>query len=341
MRAQKSNPRNWYLPIILFATGIGIGYLPSQHLSPSPFQNDDMSRSGGYEFVNPLLSCDISEDNPYRDYKPFRQQLQSTIDKLIAKGAITRGSIYFRDMNHGYWTGVNEDDAFIPASLMKVPLMIAYLKESEGDRSLLQKRLFLPNETDGNTEEIFKPSTPLSLGSSYSIQQLVSAMIEQSDNNAAAALNKAVATNTIDDVYGEFGVPVPVDENTPAATPKTYMRFFRILYNASYLWRGDSKTALEMLAQTNFKDGLVAGMPVDILISHKFGERTVNTLNTSSGQTSVTTKQLHDCGIVYYPRSPYGICIMTEGTDFVQMKKAIAQLSNVAYTAVQNGLLQK
>jgi beta-lactamase class A len=149
-----------------------------------------------------------------------------------------------------------------------------------------------------------------------------------------------VSKKTFADVFSQFDVPADTDTDSDTLSPKTFMRFFRILYNASYLWRGNSQRALEMLSNTEFKDGLAAGVPSGTTVAHKFGERTVNILNAQTQKSTVQKSELHDCGIVYYPESPYGICVMTEGSDFSHMKSAIADISRITYDAVKKGTLR-
>jgi hypothetical protein len=60
----------------------------------------------------------------------------------------------------------------------------------------------------------------------------------------------------------------------------------------------------------------------NIPVAHKFGERT----GFAGG-----VKQLHDCGIVYYPKNPYLLCIMTRGTDFTKLESTIAAVSKMVY----------
>jgi len=115
------------------------------------------------------------------------------------------------------------------------------------------------------------------------------------------------------------------------------MVIFRILYNATYVGRTRAQTTLQLLSQTDFNGGIVAGVG-STTVSHKFGERSVYAQDASGAQT-LQKRELHDCGIVYYPGSPYGLCIMTEGADFAQMEGAIADISTLVYGDVKGGLL--
>ncbi len=318
--------------------GVGIGFGAAKLAAPAYPTGESATREGGFAFVNPLLSCDIAEDIEYPGFSALKSNLTRTVQSLIAAGDAKRISVYFRAMDSGAWTGVNQDDTFAPASLMKVPMLIAYLQSSETDPTLLSKSLFVPSASDQNAEETITSKNALALGQSYSIDKLLSAMIQSSDNNAASALNQAVATTSINSTYEQFDIP-SASETNETMSPKIYMRIFRILYNASYLWRAKSQTALQLLSQTEFNQGIVAGVPAGTVVAHKFGERTIET-GASTATATVEKRELHDCGIVYYAGSPYGICVMTEGTNFTDLETVIAKISAVTYNAVNQGILK-
>ena len=63
-----------------------------------------------------------------------------------------------------------------------------------------------------------------------------------------------------------------------------------------------SEKALRFLSQAAFRDGIISGVPQDIDVVAKYGERVLDGL--SSGQFT-GMKQLHEVGIVYHPRHPY------------------------------------
>jgi beta-lactamase class A len=107
---------------------------------------------------------------------------------------------------------------------------------------------------------------------------------------------------------------------------KTYSSFFRILYNGTYLSQDNSERLLTVLSRSAFSQGLSAGLPQDITVAHKFGEA-----DSPDG-----TKQLHDCGIVYKPRQPYLICVMTKGNNFPALAKVIGHISETVYNILKN-----
>ncbi len=46
---------------------------------------------------------------------------------------------------------------------------------------------------------------------------------------------------------------------------------------------------------------------------------------------TVTNVEAHDCGIVYYPDSPYLLCVMTRGKDTGQLESIIGKISQITY----------
>lgn len=161
-------------------------------------------------------------------------------------------------------------------------------------------------------------------------------MIMYSDNNAMELLINTIDKNSLQalykKIYDVFGINYS-DQNEEFITAKSYSYFFRILYNATYLNRQNSEYALQLLSKSDFKDGLVAGLPTNIVVAHKFGERA---LLTPKGEVSV--RELHDCGIVYYPLNPYVICVMTKGKEFKDLSRIIKDISAAVYEDVRSSL---
>ena len=105
---------------------------------------------------------------------------------------------------------------------------------------------------------------------------------------------------------------------------KEYSSFFRVLYNSSYINKESSEFALELLAESKFTEGIKSGVPKNIVVSHKFGEQ----INKNS------LLQLHDCGIVYAPKKPYILCVMTRGNNFDELADIIKNISKITYDSV-------
>lgn len=201
--------------------------------------------------------------------------------------------------------------------------MMSVLKTAEDDPTFLKKEL--PHKgPDENEGKLIQSNQHMKIGASYTIEELVVWMIKYSDNNAKSLLLDSFNINILEEIFKEVGVEEPTIERTDNfITVKNYAGFFRILFNASLLNKTSSEKALLILSDLEFKDGLVAGVPGNITVAHKFGERTL------SGSI-----QLHDCGIIYYPKQPYLLCVMTRGKDVSALIKVIADISKLVYQEV-------
>ncbi len=278
-------------------------------------------RQGGYTLINPLLECNLTDVAEKGELKELEEGLVNLIGDLKDEGLVSDVSLYFRDLNNGPTFGINEKDKFAPASLLKIPVMMAYYHLAESGKVSLASTSAIPSDDDYNSWETFTSKNYLQKGKEYSLNTLIRAMIVSSDNNAMAVLMSNLGNEDADKVYKDLGVRVPGNKDTnDFMSVKEYASFFRILYNASYLTKDDSEKALKLLTETEFNSGLAGGLPKEVKVAHKFGERV-------SGEI----RQLHDCGIIYLTDRPYLLCVMTKGKDFAKLQETLQRISSYTY----------
>lgn len=285
------------------------------------------TREGRYAFINPLLECETADDTiGDRALRPFKENVRKLIDDEINDKKVVFMSVYFRDLNNGPWFGVNEGERFYPASLMKVPYVMALLKQAESDKKLLKRKIKYKGGFDFNANDIFKPAVSVQPEEFYTVEELIYMLLVYSDNNTIPLLNHFIDDKVLHEVFRDLSIDYPVNRLEDYMSVATYATFFRILFNSSYLNREMSERALRYLSKTTFQNGLVAGVPKNIPVAHKFGEQTI------------TNKlyQLHDCGIVYYPNSPYLLCIMGKGENIENLATAIGNVSRAVFEGVNN-----
>ena len=210
--------------------------------------------------------------------------------------------------------------------MLKVPLMIAVLKKAESSPGLLKRSISFNGDKDYNTIQNFKPEQTLSPGGSYTIDELLYRMIVYSDNNASALIEDNFGVSIMNDLYKTAGLEKPLPDITKnVLSVQEYSRFFQVLFNASYLNTEMSEKALGYLAESHFEFGLLRAIPPRVMVAHKFGEY---------ADEEEHSKQLHDCGIVYYPDHPYLLCVMTKGSPFGDTFKTIREISAAVYQAI-------
>lgn len=313
------------LAVLFTAIGILIGYklLPNETKiiqSPKTFQSD---------LISPVIGFDLEIEKPDPKISLLEKDLNDFINNQISETDKESASLFFRELSYGGSSfGINSNQTFAPASLFKIPLMMAYFKEAESDPEILSKKILYSVETGLNQHEFFTARKYIQPGNEYTVQELIEYMIIYSDNEATSLLKNNLGDKISNRAYEDLGINVP--ENQPEAefiTVRAYASFFRILYSSTYLDEEYSAKALEILNQADFKIALRKPIPDEIRVAHKFGER---------GNMQNGIKQLHDCGIVYFPKHPYSLCIMTRGTDYQKQAELISEISRMVYERMKS-----
>lgn len=317
--------------LVVFGAGYGLCWLVDRAVERamsaderaavlgSTLRDDDTS----YAFTKPLLFCGVNAAEEAPELEDLKDDLVAVIAQGEAESGVSAMSVYFRNLDSGAWFATNDTMSFAPASLMKVPILMAYLKQAETDVDLLGRSITVKSidDTSGYVQEIV-PSRSVKVGETYTVEELLRYMVVYSDNGAMVLLENYLNADVLIELLDDIDVPPPGTDY--AISPRQYSRFFRLLYNGTYLSRDHSEYALKLLSQAEFADGLVAGVPADTSVAHKFGESSALLNDGTLG------KELHDCGIVYAP-SPYALCVMSIGTDFDGLSQTIAKVSETVW----------
>ena len=281
-----------------------------------------------YPLTSRSIDCVTSDINTERMHA-LDNKLDETSELYVQEGKATRVSVFVRDLVTQQWAASQENELYGPASLMKVPLMIAYYKISELDPSILSvpiQYVQSSSTTNYDNTQDFVPTNQLVSGKTYTVADLIDHMIVNSDNNATNILIDHVNPDILNQSFLDLGIKIPTASgSTDFVTVKSYAAIMRSLYNSAYLNHDDSEKALELMSQTDFK-GIAAPLPSGITVAHKFGER-----EEDSPSGAPVIRQLHDCGIVYKQPEPYILCIMTEGSDFSQLNDILSSISLTVY----------
>ena len=139
-----------YILILLLGTfffGVGAGYSFGVNNGKKNLKGElgiihpIRENASSYTFINPLLAYIIPSADQQDDFKLLKNKISSFVDAEKKRGTISDAAVFFSDLNHGRWIGVNENEKYTPASMLKVVIMVAYYKEAEKDKDLLQKKL--------------------------------------------------------------------------------------------------------------------------------------------------------------------------------------------------------
>ena len=277
-----------------------------------------------YKLIKPLAFVEFTKEDTL--LKQIKTSILNYIEEKKQEGIITAASAYLRNLNRHQDVRINPTEVYFPGSLMKIPILITYLKEAEKNPELLQHQILFSRSYGNLPVQNIKVKT-IQLGQSYRISELLEYMIVFSDNNATAVLNENIEFDKIVKVFRHLQLPLPdIKQVEYGLTLKDYSRFFRVLFNATYLSWEMSEYALELLVRCNYKNGLIKYIDPHVKVAHKFGER------NSDG-----TQQMHEVGIVYLEKKPYLIGIFTKGSSIPQLEEVIANISKIAFDGMKNG----
>ncbi len=279
-----------------------------------------------FSLLNPRRRCEKDEPPKKQEYDLLIKTLNWRIDEWKRNGDATHVTVYFRDLQNGPIFGINEQEHFAPASLLKVPILIALLKYAEEHPQVLQENISL-GDTIPEGQNEFDPEKTLEPKKIYSVEEVLRRMIVYSDNSSKELLRnyiEGISPGIIEQTFIDLGISLKNTDDSQFIVVKSYASLFRSLFNASYLNREMSQKALSLLSITEFEDGIVTGIPKNVPVAHKFGF-----LDIAENQ-----RQLHDCGIVYDPQTPYLLCVMTRGKDAPTLISIISKISESVYAEV-------
>lgn len=252
-------------------------------------------------------------------------------------GSVYEASFYYRDLDNGPWVGINLEEKYIGASLLKLGEVIGVYKlfEDYSDKSIYNKE-YVYNGDGVGVDSLDRELPPLIVGGEYSISDLAYRSLAYSDNFSTQLISKTLSgfpqeyrVNVGKDIQGLTSLELL--ETGARVSPKQYMSLFRILYNASFLSRRSSEEILEIMSQATFHDGISSGSSSKAVISHKFG-----IYKDFIEEDGSKVGYLHDCGIVYHPKKVYGICVMTKGSNIETQAKLIQDIAKSTSAYVES-----
>lgn len=272
-----------------------------------------------FKYISPIISIDPVKESEY--FSGVKQNIQSYIDEQKSKGSLYSASVYIKEFTSGNWATINSRESYNPGSLLKVGVLITYLRMAEIDRDLLKKEVVYHGQKGFIFPlEYYKGDTVVE-GHKYKILELLNYMIEQSDNRATVFLEDHMDTTIFKKEFSDLGITEPrFNDPSYSLNVKEYSSMFKALYNAGYLRKTASENALAMLARSNFRNGLLRELPANLEVAHKFGE---------SG--NMETHELHESGIVYLRNNPYMITVMTKGKNWEKLSESVGHISKIVF----------
>jgi beta-lactamase class A len=164
-------------------------------------------RSGEGRYTNPLLECDVAQGAINATKINFHGELAKFVGGINGSIGVSDVAVYFRDLNNGPAFGVKQDDLFIPASLLKVPVMMAYFKAAEKTPEILSTNVSVPTDIlSVDIPQLEPPEKRIEVGKQYSVEELITRMIVYSDNQSLISLFEKMPGEELMNLYKLLGV---------------------------------------------------------------------------------------------------------------------------------------
>ena len=273
----------------------------------------------GYKYISPIISAEPATESV--KYAQLKSELTDFIEKEKASGQVSSVSVYMKDFTGGDWLTIDPNEQYYPGSLLKVGVLMTYLRMAEKNHNLMNTEVtYHVNKGFVFPVEHYKAKTAEE-DHKYKIRELIDYMIKYSDNGATVFLENIMDTTIFKNEFADLGITEPrFNDPNYMLNVKEYSNIFKALYSAGYLKRRASDSALSLLTQTVFLEGLVKELPANVTVAHKFGE---------AGNEQI--HELHECGIVYLDNNPYMITVMSRGTDWNRLSGILGHISKMVY----------
>jgi beta-lactamase class A len=225
------------------------------------------------------------------DVGAFATNLRGYLD---AQGPGSFG-VYLQDVRTGSTVGVGDTGVLEAASVIKVPEALYLLHQVDRGQVSLDDQVDLhPEDFMSGTGSLYGTARP---GDRYSYQQLLSVLIQQSDNTAWRALQRVLGISQIDAYAASLGAGDCV-QRIDACSPRSAGRLLAQLAAGKILSGTSTRLLLNLLETTMYNDRIPYYLG-GTTVAHKVG------MDPGNGVAN-------DCGVVFQSGGdPVVVCVFT------------------------------
>lgn len=278
-------------------------------------------RLKGYKYIKPLL--DGEPECESNNLFSLKEEITTYIESIKTKGSMNYCSVFFKNLSNSEWMVINPSQGYHPGSLIKVAVLLTYLRMAETNQDILNTQVEYTKDNTKYPDVNYKSDTII-LGNRYKVRDLLYFMIANSDNRSTVVLENYMDLGTFKRTFSDLGLQeLSFSDTSYRINAKLYTNFFSVIYNSGLVSTKSSEYAASMLTESTFRDGIVKLLPPELKVAHKFGE-------WGNG----SEKELHESGIVYLDNTPYIITVMTKGNNWDNLSEVISHISKMVYDKV-------
>ena len=229
---------------------------------------------------------------------------------LAAQGGGSYG-VYLEELGSGATIGVGDTTDLEAASVIKVPEAVYLLHQVDGGQVKLDDQVALEaDDFMGGTGSLYGTAHA---GDRYSYRQLLSLLIQQSDNTAWLALRRVLGDGSINAYARTIGAG-DCDQVSDTCSPRSAGHVLAQLARGRLISASSTQVLLGLLETTIFNDRINWYLP-KVTIAHKVG---------------MDTSVRNDCGVVFMSGDPFAICVFTTVDNVDQGTQVIRDIARAA-----------
>jgi beta-lactamase class A len=229
---------------------------------------------------------------------------------LASQGGGSYG-VYLEELGSGAAIGVGDTTDLEAASVIKVPEAIYLLRQVDAGQVKLDDKVTLEaGDFMSGTGSLYGTANP---GDQYSYQQLLTLLIQQSDNSAWLALRRVLGDASINAYAASIGAG-DCDQVSDECSPRSVGHVMAQLARGRLISGASTQMLLGLLETTIFNDRINWYLP-NVTIAHKVG---------------MDTAVRNDCGVVFMASDPFAICVFTTVGDVDQGTQVIRDIARAA-----------
>jgi beta-lactamase class A len=231
--------------------------------------------------------------------------------KNLTKDLLGTYGVYVYRFEDGKEYGLQQNEIFPAASLMKLPVILTLYQEAEAGKINLEEEYKLLEKDKKGGAGVLQ-SRPA--GEVYTYRKLAELMGQYSDNTANNVLVKILGPGKIQQTIDSLGMK-KTNFAEYETTPQDIGLFFRKLYEGGVVTSQHKEEILKFLTKTGFEDRIPAGIPKEVRVAHKIG--------TEIGVFS-------DAGIVF-SQKPFVLVIMSREAKESEAKGVLPKIAKAVW----------
>jgi beta-lactamase class A len=309
LKKRRAEGRKWVLVLVLATVVLSLGFLVWG------------KREAGWQGMISPVGEKISDGEPAT--RITRKETETTENEIRDLTRDLQGTygVYVYNLTDKYEYGINQDEVFIAASLIKLPVILTLYQEAEATQ--LRQDSDGQGKIDLETDYVLKAKDKRAgagviqykpAGTVYTYRELAKFMCRYSDNTAFNVIRQLLGDEKIQALIDDLGMTsTSLEENE--TTPADIGLFFRKFYSFSLLTRNHRDEIIDYLTKTAFEDRIPVGVPEEVKVAHKIG----NEVNSFS-----------DAGIVF-GKKPFILVIMSKDALEKEALEALPEITRIVW----------